>query len=271
MFVRSVDVGDDDGVHSSSIRTADQPPRGALDGVTLRLHRIGTADVPTVPLMVPVLDDGERARAARTGDPAAASSFISGRYLMRRLIAEILDVDPGLPVSRFACPRCTPALGTTDHGRPGYTVDGELLPLLPSLSRAGGFVLLGILDRRGAPARMPPADTGRLSRPAADEVDAPGFGVDLESVHRTDFEGFDDVALTRDEGAAVGVLPEPLRAAARARFWARKEALAKALGTGFLDHEPNELEVLEDTRISDVPEIGLTLEDAGLVAAVAVV
>ncbi len=252
------------------IRTGDRPTGGGLDAATLRLHRIGAADVPTVPRMLPVLDDAERARAARIDDPAAASSFISGRYLMRRLMAEILDVDPGLPVSRFACPRCTPSRGSTDHGRPGYTLRGEPLPLLPSLSRAGGFVLLGILDRRSDPSRSSSADTDRHLRSDAGGGNASGFGIDLESVRRADFEGFDDIALTRDEAAAVGELPEPLRPAARARLWARKEALAKALGTGFVDHGPNELEVLGDTRISDVPGVAPGLDGAGLVAAVAV-
>lgn len=233
-------------------------PAGPGAGVLLRLHGTGPqgtgaeSELPPVAAMSLVLDDVELARAARLVDPALSGSFIAGRYLLRSLAAELLGVPALRLVSNFTCPRCTRA-GGSDHGRPGYTLDGEALPVALSLSRAGQAVLLGALDLRGG-------GTGT------------GIGVDLERVTDTGFDGFDDVALTPQERFLLQRLPAAHRASARARLWTRKEALVKALGTGFADRGPDEVETPADGRITDVLAVDdVVLGTLGLVAAVAVV
>ncbi|WP_422390456.1 4'-phosphopantetheinyl transferase family protein [Arthrobacter sp. N1] len=229
------------------------------------------------------LDALERERAGRFVDPVRAAQFVAGRAALRELAAELLDVGPGRLRSDFSCPRCSPA-GGSDHGRPGYTVDGVRTPLSLSLSRAAGFVLVGGLTATG------------------DRADEPqSLGVDLTAVTEVDFDGFDDVALTVRERRAVHGTPPDGRAATRARLWARKEAVAKALGTGFgggtdpgagagpptgaragaeahsgpgrgtRPLEPHELDVLDDARVRDLHRIdGVLLTGHGLAAAVAV-
>ncbi len=238
----------------TSAAPADPPP-----GVSLRLENIGSAAVlPEVRVMLALLDDGERARAAHIGGPVTAGSFIAGRYLLRLLAAELLGVPAADLVPCFSCPRCGPVPGA-DHGRPAYLLDGEAVPLALSLSRAGGFALLGALDLRG----IVPAGAG---------APLPSLGVDLAAVDTVAFDGFDDVALAPGERRAVRRLPAAHRDRARARLWTRKEALVKALGTGFAERDPDTVGVLEDGRITDLHAVdGAVLEPLGLVAAVAVV
>jgi 4'-phosphopantetheinyl transferase len=224
----------------------------AVAVVLVRGSRPGTGS-PPVAEMLSLLDDVERRRAARIADAAQAVSFVAGRHALRVLAAGLLGVQPADLASEFVCPVCRPG-GTADHGRPGYTLDGGKIPLALSLSRTDGFILLGALDvRRALPHTIP-----RL-------------GVDLTAVAEVGFDGFDDVSLTTSERDAVRTVPVAGRGAARARLWARKEALVKALGTGFTHRDPSEVEVLTDGRISDLAEVdGVVLASEGLAAAVAV-
>ncbi|WP_104180828.1 4'-phosphopantetheinyl transferase superfamily protein [Arthrobacter sp. B0490] len=274
-------------------RTACAGPTG-VPTVALRLRAIGPgADLPPVGMMLSRLDDVERARAARARDTAASGSFAAGRYLLRLLVADLLGEGSERLVSDSTCPRCGPA-GRPDHGRPSYLLDGERVPLALSLSRAGGFALLGALDLRGvaptgpaapgvAPARPPalridPAgprarggDPAGPPRPGVAPLGAPALGIDLAAASEVDFDGFDGVALTSEEQRAVGLLPFADRGRARARLWTRKEALVKALGTGFTAGDPDAVDVLRDARITDLQAVeGTVLEPLGLVAAVAV-
>lgn len=235
-------------------------PQSPTNSVALRLLRTaeGTA-LPPAAEMRSVLDEAERARAARMQDTGARSSFVAGRYAQRLLAADLLDVRVSDLASCFTCLSCGSEQGLPDHGRPGYSLNGEPVPLALSLSRAAGFVLLAALDTRG----VDPV-------PGACGVGV-GVGVDLESVPGTAFDGFDDVALTRAERDDVGRLPEVQRAAARTRLWTRKEALLKALGTGFTDRDPSQVDVLRDGRIRDLQGVdGIPLAPEGLVAALAV-
>jgi 4'-phosphopantetheinyl transferase len=234
-------------------------PAGPPPRVSLRLRNIESAAVlPEVGAMLALLHDGERARAVRTADPVTAGSFIAGRFLLRLLTAELLGVPAADLVPCFSCPRCGPVSGA-DHGRPAYLLDGVPVPLALSLSRAGGFALLGALDLRG----IVPAGAGAL---------LPSLGVDLAAVATVVFDSFDDVALTPGERRAVRRLPAAHQDRARARLWTRKEALVKALGTGFAERDPDTVGVLEDSRITDLHAVdGAVLEPLGLIAAVAVV
>lgn len=236
-------------------------PAGLPPRPVLRLRRIGPgSDLPPTSVMLRLLDDVERARAARTVDPAQAAAFVAGRFLLRALAADLLGTRTGLLISCFACPACGPD-GVSDHGRPEYLLCGERIPLALSLSRSGGFALLGALGPHGTGAPGAPHAPGARS----------GLGVDLAEIAAVDFDGFDDVALTPRERHTLGRLPVGDRSAARARLWARKEALVKALGTGFADRGPDTVEVLRERSITDLPSVdGVPLEPLGLVAAVAV-
>lgn len=265
------------------------PLQDLTGGMVLRLLRTGSgSSLPPVGAMLAALDQVERARAARLKDAALRSSFIAGRYAQRLLAAELLDVQASRLRSRSTCASCGPMEGVPDHGRPGYFLDAEPAPLALSLSRAAGFVLLAAINPRvpersasglgaAGPGTPDPraAERGAFTSSLGPDV-GPGLelgvGVDLESVVGADFEGFDEVALTHAERGHVGSLPGHLRPTARARLWARKEALVKALGTGFTDRDPGLVDALSDERAVDVPEIdGTALEPEGLVAAVAVV
>lgn len=206
------------------------------------------AALPAPDVMLSMLDDVERGRAWRLPDATNRVGFIAGRYALRLLAAEASGTEPALLRTAFHCPQCAPAAAPPDHGQPGYSLDGILLPLALSLSRAAGYVLL---------AALPQPEGARI-------------GVDVESTNAVDFKGFDDVALSAEESKAVGALPPKQQVVARARLWARKEALLKALGSG-LRRDPAGLTLLRDRRVSDVLKAGDAVVPSELVAAVAVV
>jgi 4'-phosphopantetheinyl transferase len=121
------------------------------------------------------------------------------------------------------------------------------VPLALSLSRSSGWILLGaVLD--------PPSGVS--------------IGVDLTDPSGMAFAGFDGVALTAAERAALAGLAGPQLLQERAQLWARKEAWLKMTGDG-LATAPDTLDVLSRPEIRDLAagEAGLPLN---LRAAVAV-
>ena len=197
----------------------------------LRLYRPQQhGDLPAVGMMLGLLDEEERVRAARMEDTSARAAFVAGRYLLRCFVAELLGVDPRTLDTAYSCPSCAGrGFDHPDHGRPGYTLGGRQIPFRLSLSRAQGTILFGAI----------PSGT------------ALWVGVDLESVRAVGFDGFDAVALTAREQEFVSSLSDSDRRIFRARLWARKEALVKVLGIGFSHQSPGDLDVLEDPRIDD--------------------
>lgn len=67
-------------------------------------------------------------------------------------------------------------------------------------------------------------------------------GIDVEAITATGFEGFDEVALAPEEVQALAGLSGRALLRARARLWARKEAVLKATGHG-LSIDPREVVV----------------------------
>jgi 4'-phosphopantetheinyl transferase len=148
------------------------------------------------------LDRTERRRLRRLRHEADRSRFLVSRALLKQLVAELSGVDPVTVRLSYHCLQCG-----EPHGKPcvagSFGVKGWQL----SISHAGGRVLV-----------------------AATGVGA--VGVDVEAVEKVRFDGFDSVALSPRETAAIAALPAPARDAARATAWVRKEAVLKALGPG---------------------------------------
>lgn len=192
-----------------------------------------------------LLEPVEAARAAAM-EPGARACFIAGRAALRRFAAELLELPAGELEASYTCLRCGsgPALA---HGRPGYTRGGEPLPLLLSMARTHGWILL---------AGLPAPRAGRR------------LGVDAEDPARLDFDGFDAVALAPEERHAVENLAGPDLLRERARLWARKEAWLKMTGEG-LRRDPRTVDVLARPGLADLDPADTGLPGT-LVAAVAI-
>ncbi len=146
-----------------------------------------------------LLDDGERARAERKQDTAP---FVTGHALVRRLLGELLDRDPGELTFARHCTTCRSDL----HGKPSLVgIPGWQF----SLSYTSSLAVVA----------------------AAKGVDV---GVDTEDLTDADFEGFAQATLARDEVEAFDSLSGRDLLVARARIWARKEAILKATGHGLV-------------------------------------
>jgi 4'-phosphopantetheinyl transferase len=204
----------------------------------------GLLQGPTAGGGLRLLGPAELERAAALA-PGPRASFVAGRLALRTFAAELLDVPAPDLTTNFSCPRC----GTgpqLSHGRPGYAFRGKPVPLALSLSRSSGWILLGALV--GPPAGLT-------------------VGVDLEDPARLDFDGFDAVALTPAERAALAGLSGPALLQERARLWARKEAWLKMTGRG-LTTAPDTLDVLHRAELRDLApgEAGLPLDVRAAVA-----
>ena len=195
--------------------------------------------------------DGAELERARAMTVRTREDFLAGRLAQRRFAAGLLGV-PALDLTAwYSCPRCGTGAHIS-HGRPGYRLGGEPVPLLLSLSHTAGWTLLA--------AVVDPEPGQRL-------------GIDVEDPARADFDGFDDVVLTPAEQRYLAGLHGVALMRGRARLWARKEAWLKMVGTG-LQTAPDTLDVLGShvnghAGLRDLPpaESGLPAE---LVAAVAV-
>jgi 4'-phosphopantetheinyl transferase len=189
-----------------------------------------------------LLDDVELARA-RAMELVPRAAFLAGRLAQRRFAAELLQVPPSELTAAYDCPQCGPG---ASHGRPGYTLSGAPAPLLLSLSRSAGWVLM-------AAVREP--------------VPGQRLGVDVQDPAGTDFDGFDELALVPAERESLRGLTAAELTTGRARLWARKEAWLKLCGAG-LRVAPDTVEVLDHPAIRDLPpaESGLPPQFAAAVA-----
>ena len=121
------------------------------------------------------------------------------RELLATLVARVCRVERAALTIEQRCERCGGA-----HGRPRVLKPSGVHV---SLSRAGGTVVVAV----------------SLVGPV---------GVDIESVSAVRRAGFDDVAFSRPERAALQLLPVDARDRARAGLWTAKEALLKLSGEG---------------------------------------
>jgi 4'-phosphopantetheinyl transferase len=137
----------------------------------------------------------ERERAARLRQPQARVDRLAGRAILRRRLAEALDLGPErllLAPDIAGRPRCPAA---------------EARGLHFSLAHGGGIVAVA------------------LAWGAA-------IGVDVETMHRAAPHLAEADWLTPAEAAACAALPAALRPRRRLDLWVLKESYAKALGLG---------------------------------------
>ncbi|HPB71954.1 MAG TPA: 4'-phosphopantetheinyl transferase superfamily protein [Phycicoccus sp.] len=146
-----------------------------------------------------VLADTERERASRR---IAQAPFVTAHAALHQLVAEHVDIDPRKVVVGRRCPSCD----SDRHGRP-FVADHP--DIWVSLSYSPDKVVVALT--------------------AVGPV-----GVDVEGVEATDFDGFDMVTLAACEQTALSPLRGHDLLSARARLWARKEAILKATGYGLV-------------------------------------
>lgn len=193
------------------------------------------------------VDAGERARGTRIVDPAVRHRFLAGRSWVRDLLSEASGIDSRQLDARFTCPACK----AVDHGQPGWTTDGKLLPIAASIGRSGAWAAAVV-------------DTSRS---------LPTVGIDLEQISRFGGSELDESVFTPAEQSQIQGVREADRPRLRAALWSRKEAVLKAAGTGLMV-DPAVVDVLEpvarvgarDYSVRDVPPADLKLPDGFVVA-----
>lgn len=169
-----------------------------IDSMSVQII-VREAEVTDSPADLALLDDQERARADRKREPAP---FVTGHALVRRLLGELLDRDPASLSFARRCTTCRSEL----HGKPSVVdVPGWHF----SLSYTNSLAVVV----------------------AAEGTEV---GVDTEDLTDADFEGFVGTTLARDEECAFEGLTGRDLLLARARVWARKEAVLKGTGHGLV-------------------------------------
>jgi 4'-phosphopantetheinyl transferase len=151
------------------------------------------------PALADLLDDTERERAERRSSPAR---FITAHALLRTVVGERLGTAPTAVRFDRACATC----GSHSHGKPVVAGHPEVFV---SLSYSGDMAVVALTGVGEA-------------------------GVDIEEVADTDFDGFATVTLAVEELPAMDAVTAEDLPLARARVWARKEAVLKATGHGLV-------------------------------------
>ena len=145
-----------------------------------------------------LLDESEAQRARRFAVEPPRRRFALCRAALRVNLCKRLD-----------CPNEQLSFGTLEHGKPVAEVDGQRVPIGFNLSHSGGHGLIAIAANKQ-------------------------LGIDVEE--RKPNRRFDGIARRVYGPAECQLLAEakgPRKAALFYRLWTLKEALIKALGTGF--------------------------------------
>jgi len=179
---------------------AELPAAPAFDEVQLWLMSL---DAPAWPssLLHDVLDDAERARAARFHFELHRRRFAHGRGALRHLIGRALGIPPGeirFDVGAHGKPRVT----NEPSAQPGAT------PLDFNLSHSGALMLLGLSN--GAAIGV--------------DIEVPRAVPELRAIAERNF--------ATGEQRELLALPAESQADAFLAGWTRKEAFVKALGGG---------------------------------------
>ncbi|MBA4084974.1 4'-phosphopantetheinyl transferase superfamily protein [Janibacter terrae] len=197
------------------------------------------AGVGHSPADLALLDPGEMSRAHRKRQPAP---FVTGHALVRRVLGELVERDPAGLVLERRCTTCRSDL----HGKP-VLVEGDGWHF--SLSYTPEVAVVAV----------------------AKGVEV---GVDTEDLTDADFDSFARATLAREEVAGFDGLEGHELLVARARVWARKEAVLKATGHGLvvdpaevLVSGPLEAALLVDWRATEPRPARISLADVTLDAA----
>jgi 4'-phosphopantetheinyl transferase len=145
-----------------------------------------------------LLDEVERGRYAGYRREADKLRFLTGRALIRGVVATELGIAPGDVVLDSACFECG-----KPHGKP--KVVGSTLEV--SISHSGDWVALAMTE--GVPV-----------------------GVDVEEIRDAEVDGLAGICFSPDELITFKAVPEAHRKGAFFTYWSRKEAVIKATGKG---------------------------------------
>ena len=185
---------------------------------------------------LPWLDESERARWRRFRIDRPKREFALCRAVLRSILCRWLD-----------CKNNQLAFGSLEHGKPFALVSGRAAPVSFNVSHSGSHGLIAVATRE------------RL-------------GVDVEdrTPHR-DFNGLAETVFGPNERAEFKLLGEQDRCSTFYLLWTLKEALIKALGTGF-SLNPSGFEIPSVMRhgarravfrFPDAPNVDWRLEDLG--------
>ena len=156
-----------------------------------------------------LLDDAERRRAARLVRTADRSRYVTAHALVRLLLA----ARTGVPAAELRFERTCRRCGSAHHGKPRLADDlvGEAGAVPFSLARAGDCIAVAVSDQPGLEVGVD-----------VERVPGPGDAVLAAAPE----------VLTTTELATYRRLDGALRGRALAVWWARKEAVLKAVGHG---------------------------------------
>ncbi|GAA3869826.1 4'-phosphopantetheinyl transferase family protein [Streptomyces sedi] len=152
---------------------------------------------------LPLPTPAERERAGTFVHAAEGIWYLVHRLATRRILADRLRCGPeDVVIGRSSCPGC----GSFEHGPP--RLFAPRTPLTLSLSRSGPHWLLALAPGGGR------------------------VGADIELLGDRDVTGLAKVCLTPAEQRRLRSTEPAARGVVFHRCWTRKEAVAKALGTG---------------------------------------
>ena len=185
---------------------------------------------------LPWLDEYERARWRRYRFDRPRREFALCRAALRSILCRWLD-----------CKNDQLAFGALEHGKPFALMSGQPAPVSFSVSHSGRHGLIAVATRE------------RL-------------GVDVEDrIPRRNFNGLTETVFGPNEQAEFRLLADHDRSATFYMLWTLKEALIKALGTGF-SLNPSGFEVPSAMRrgarravfrFPEQPDVDWQLEDLG--------
>ena len=180
--------------------TQAQEPSGAVFGhdSDMRCDVWWANPTAATPALSHLLDEVERGRYAAYRREIDKQRFLTGRSLIRGVVAAELGITPAEVVLDSSCFDCG-----KPHGKP--RVVGSTLEV--SISHSGDWVALAMTE--GAPV-----------------------GIDVEEVRDAEVEGLAGICFSPSELATFEALPTADRRGAFFTYWARKEAVVKATGKG---------------------------------------
>ncbi|MCY4384602.1 MAG: 4'-phosphopantetheinyl transferase superfamily protein [Nitrospinae bacterium] len=182
------------------------------------------------------LDEKERDRLRRYRYDRPRREFALCRAVLRSILC-----------SRLGCENGRLSFGTFEHGKPFGLVDGKAAPVSFNVSHSGKHGLIAL------------APKGRL-------------GVDVEErVNRIDLDGVGEFVFGPEEQADFASVKKYEKRHLFFKLWTLKEALIKALGTGF-SLDPSRFEIPPEMRrgarkgifrFPHIPEARWRLENLG--------